>query len=233
MILSLAFGLGFVHGFGADHMVAVAAFLGPRPSFRKAVLAGVKFGLGHSATLVVLGSLVLGTRLTLTGAFEHAANLTGGALMILIGAGLLLRLALSGHGHHHVHESRATGHGLTLASAVLALGGVRSYLVVLPLALEGSVTISVLAMLLFGAGVTVAMTVYGLAAAGLIRGAGRATPSILAVVGASSVAIGIREVLISWTICNVLHRQILPLDSPHRTGGRPSTRSLCSYERRL
>lgn len=196
-MLPLAFGLGFVHGFGADHMAAVAAFLGPRPSFRQALLAGVKFGVGHSATLIALGSLVLGARLTLTGAFEHVANLAGGALMILIGAGLLLRLALHGDGHHHSHEHRAPGHGLTLASAVLALGGVRSYLVVLPLALESNMAMSVLAILLFGAGVTVAMTVYGLAAAGLIRGAGRATPGVLAVVGALSVAIGIREVLVS------------------------------------
>lgn len=74
----LVLGLGFVHGFGADHMAAVAAFLGPRPSLRQAIQAGVKFGLGHSVTLLTLGTLVLGTRLTLTGAFQYVANLAGG-----------------------------------------------------------------------------------------------------------------------------------------------------------
>lgn len=163
---------------------AVAAFLSPRPSFRQAVLAGVKFGLGHSVTLLVLGSLILGARLTLTGAFQHIANLAGGALMIVIGASLLLRLFLHGYGHHHLHGHRAPGHGITLASAVLALGGVRSYLVVLPLALEGNITMSVFGMASFGAGVTAAMSLYGLVASSLIRGAGRVGPSIMIAVGA-------------------------------------------------
>lgn len=194
MILLVAFGLGFVHGFGADHMAAVAAFLGPRPSFRQALLAGIKFGLGHSATLLILGSLVLGTRLTLTGAFEHVANLAGGALMILIGAGLLLRLALHGDGHHHGHEHHRSGHGLTLASAVLALGGVRSYLVVLPLALEGNIIVGGLAMVSFGVGVMAAMSLYGLAASGVLRASSRAAVVVSGFIGVLSISIGVQAI---------------------------------------
>lgn len=66
---------------------------------------------------------------------------------------------------------------------------------VLPLALEGNITSSVLAMVFLGLGVTAAVGLCGLAASGLTRWAGRSVTSVIAVVGASGIAIGISKVL--------------------------------------
>ena len=57
----LVFGLllGLRHAFEADHLVAVSTLVTPKRSLWKNMRFGVTWGLGHSATLLAVGGVVL------------------------------------------------------------------------------------------------------------------------------------------------------------------------------
>lgn len=58
--LLTALTAGFVHALEADHRTAVTTFVSRRPRPLEAPVFGLRWGLGHSAAIVVLGGLESG-----------------------------------------------------------------------------------------------------------------------------------------------------------------------------
>jgi len=77
--LAMSFGLGLRHATEADHVVAVTTMATGTRSLRAAGRIGVLWGLGHSATVLVVGAIVLSFGRTMPDAvvrlFEGAAGL--------------------------------------------------------------------------------------------------------------------------------------------------------------
>jgi nickel/cobalt transporter (NicO) family protein len=106
--------LGFLHGLGADHLMAIAALslatpLGPA-RYARALGLAVRFAVGHAVLLALGAGLVLFFGWQIPARFEQGGEFIGGCL--LIGLGLVVGwLTVSGrlYVHSHVHDAGAHG----------------------------------------------------------------------------------------------------------------------------
>ncbi|MBI4499886.1 MAG: hypothetical protein HY700_01875 [Gemmatimonadetes bacterium] len=114
-----AFTLGVAHALEVDHMVAVTAFVGGNPRFGTAASFGIRWGIGHALTVLVAGSLLAWSGMTVPAVAQRWAEL--GVGLALIGVGVWAwhnarRLHLhdprrhGGHGHLHAHDGTGANH---------------------------------------------------------------------------------------------------------------------------
>jgi nickel/cobalt exporter len=153
--------LGFLHGLGADHLMAIAALslatpLGPA-RYARALGLALKFAVGHAVLLAFGAGLVLFFGWQIPVRFEQGGELVGGCLLIALGliVGWLTvtgRLYVHSHihdnGHHahshwhlhlawwgRTHSHRPALHTLMpgVLGAVFAMSGLRALMLSLPL----------------------------------------------------------------------------------------------------
>jgi hypothetical protein len=200
LLISSALFLGFLHGLGADHLMAIAALslaaTGETPAARRTRALGVavQFAVGH-AVLLALGAgtlLALGWSLPLF--VERGGEILGGSLLVLFGAfGLWGVFAgrLYGHTHRHgneaiahwhLHVGRKDHHPLpaahshlpTVVGAVFAISSLRALTLLAPFG--GGADASSLGMLfvligVFALGILISMSLFGVAFARLMSAA--------------------------------------------------------------
>lgn len=169
--------LGFIHGLGADHLMAIAALslatpLGPA-RYGRAFWLALRFAVGHALLLSVGAALVLFFGWQVPGRFEQAGEFVGGCLLILlglVGGWLALTGRLYAHAHAHAHgdhsqhshwhlhigpqhSHRPAVHTALpgVMGAVFALSGLRALILSLPLWTAASPAIGSSATHTFGA----------------------------------------------------------------------------------
>lgn len=151
--------LGFLHGLGADHLMAIAALslatpLGPARYARAFGLA-VRFAVGHAVLLAFGAGMVLFFGWQIPLRFEQGGELIGGCLLIALGL-VVGWLTFSGrlylhahvhpagdhraHSHWHLHVGRLHSHRPSVHTvlpgvlgAVFAVSGLRALVLSLPL----------------------------------------------------------------------------------------------------
>ncbi len=187
-----AFTLGAAHALEVDHMVAVTAFVGGETRLGSAATFGLKWGLGHSLAVLVVGGLLAWSGLTIPPSFERYAEIAVGLALIAVGFWAwrnARRLHVSrdarGH-HHHAHLSTMVGalHGLAGTAPVVAL---------IPVTLMPSMSAAITYLVLFGLGTTAGMGAYaGLAAVAVSRAASfeRLARAVAFGTAAASAAVG-------------------------------------------
>ncbi len=151
--------LGFLHGLGAAHLMAIAALslatpLGPARYARAFGLA-VKFAAGHALLLATGAGVVLFFGWQIPVRFEQGGELVGGCLLIALGlvVGWLTvrgQLYLHSHAHEdgahgahrhwHLHLGREHSHRPAIHTvlpgalgAIFAVSGLRALIISLPL----------------------------------------------------------------------------------------------------
>jgi len=117
ILLSTALALGFLHGLGADHLMAIATLSvgtgteAPAVKRARALGVAVRFAIGH-ALLLALGAsalILLGWSLPIV--VERGGEMLGGILLIGLGAiGLWGVGAGRVYGHTHLHGHESTPH---------------------------------------------------------------------------------------------------------------------------
>jgi ABC-type nickel/cobalt efflux system permease component RcnA len=110
--LGLGFVLGLKHATEADHLVAVTTIVCEQRSLWRSALVGLLWGLGHTASLLAAGVLVivLGVVIpTPVGAILEFLV----ALMIIFLGGRILYLTLRHQRHVHIHVHAHDGHAHT------------------------------------------------------------------------------------------------------------------------
>jgi len=152
--------LGFLHGLGADHLMAIAALslatpLGPA-RYGRAFWLAVRFAVGHALLLSTGAAAVLFFGWHIPVQLERAGEFVGGCILILMGlAGCWL--AFTGrvyahahahehgphallHSHWHLHVGRQHSHRPAVHTilpgamgAVFAVSGLRALILALPL----------------------------------------------------------------------------------------------------
>ena len=197
LLISSALALGFLHGLGADHLMAIAALsvstAGETPALQRARALGVavRFAVGH-ALLLGLGAgtlVVLGWSLPLV--VERGGEMLGGALLIVLGgAGLwgVVSGTVYGHSHRHGDEpashwhlhfghrdrhpaATAHSHLPTILGAAFAVSSLRALTLLAPFGegMSGSPLPTLLAMIaVFGVGILISMSLFGVAFARLM-----------------------------------------------------------------
>ncbi len=111
VLTATALALGFLHGLGADHLMAIAALsVGPgRQGTRRTPSAfdvALRFAAGHALLLLLGAGAVLVTGWEIPAVLERTGERVGGLLLILMGAFTLWVVAtdrLYGHSHAHAH----------------------------------------------------------------------------------------------------------------------------------
>jgi nickel/cobalt exporter len=150
--------LGFLHGMGADHLMAIAALsvatpLGPARYARAFGLA-LRFALGHALLLALGAGLVLFFGWQIPARFEQGGEFVGGCLLIALGlivgwltvwGRLYVHAHVHGsgdgaHSHWHLHVGRQHSHRPAihtvlpgLLGALFAISGLRALILSLPL----------------------------------------------------------------------------------------------------
>jgi ABC-type nickel/cobalt efflux system permease component RcnA len=107
-LLSLGFVFGLKHATEADHIVAVSTIVSQERSLLRSATVGALWGVGHTASLIVVGIIVLALRVAVPESVAHWLEF-GVALMIIgLGASALLR-ALRRRSDVHLHQHNHDG----------------------------------------------------------------------------------------------------------------------------
>jgi hypothetical protein len=220
LLLTSALALGFLHGLGADHLMAIAALslgaAGESPALRRTRALGVavRFALGHAMLLAVgAGTLIiLGWSLPLV--VERGGEMLGGLLLILFGVVGLWGVAAGrvyghthGHGRDaqfHLHVGRRDQHPLpsahshlpTIVGAAFAISSLRALTMLAPFGSQAdSASLPTLLVLIavFAIGILLSMSLFGVAFARLMSATAmqRLGRAAGAITAAASIALGV------------------------------------------
>ena len=196
LLLAMIFLAGVVHGLGPDHLAAITAFSAVvGRDFRRITFFAVRFAAGHVVVISGAALLAHAGRTVLPLRWERGFDLTTAGFLILMGIVLLLGLLsrrLSLHAHQHQHhglgshqhfhshfgnqEEHRHAHGKLAVGlgALFALGGLRSLLLIVPVAISSTMLIAMTRIGAFALGIAFAMSAYGLLAGRILT---RATES--------------------------------------------------------
>ncbi len=108
-LLFIGFGLGIKHAVEADHVAAVATFSARTHSFRKSILTGVVWGLGHSLVLLFAGVFVLVLKINIPEQISLLLEFGVGIMLVYLGI-RTLRIKDEIHSHPHDHENTKHAH---------------------------------------------------------------------------------------------------------------------------
>lgn len=177
--LATALVAGFAHALEADHMAAVTTFVARRPSAREAVRFGIRWGVGHSLAIFVVGGALIALGLRFPEGLSRGLEFGVGGLLVVLGLWLLWSVlhggahALAGAEEGHAHRGATTwvgvAHGLAGTAPLLAL---------LPVTLSASPASAVGYLLFFGVGTIAGMGSYALVAGAVFRRAGERFPGL-------------------------------------------------------
>src|SRR3981189_3871573 len=112
-IMALGFFLGMRPATDPDHVIAVTTIVSRQRSMRHAVLIGVLWGLGHTITILVVGSAIILFGLVIPPRVGLTMELSVGLMLILLGifslSGMLRRITetvspLYAGQHSHAHR---------------------------------------------------------------------------------------------------------------------------------
>lgn len=112
-LLGLGLVFGLKHATEVDHVVAVSAIVSEHRNILRSALVGGLWGAGHTASLVVVGVMVLGFRVAVP--LSVANWLEFGVALMIIALGVLamirvLRRRSDVHLHRHSHDGQSHVH---------------------------------------------------------------------------------------------------------------------------
>jgi len=218
-LTSSALALGFLHGLGADHLMAIAALSLGSPTAalqRRTFRVAVNFAIGHAVLLAVGAALVILAGWTIPVMVERAGEIAGGCILIALGvAGLWMALTRRVYGHTHPHGALLHSHwhlhlGLrdhhplpqshsyvpTVLGGVFAISGLRALTLLTPFggaATQASMITLLGLILIFALGILLSMSLFGIVLARTLgtRIAAAAGQAGAIVTAVASVALGV------------------------------------------
>ncbi len=164
--------LGMRHALEPDHVSAVSTLVARERSSVKAALLGVCWGLGHTASLVVVGAVLVLLRAELPASIADLFELVVAAMLIALGSRAVVQAFGQASPHHHQHQFVVHRHSgmpahvhigaWTLARRPLVIGAIHGLagsgaLTALVLTTLPTTASRLLYMALFGLGSTMGM----------------------------------------------------------------------------
>jgi nickel/cobalt exporter len=205
-LLVSALSLGFLHGLGADHLMAIAALsMDGDPGGRsagarraRALSVAIRFAAGHALLLGLGAGIIVLIGWSIPPHVERGGEMLGGALLIVMGLVTLQHL----FAHSTPHSARSTEHSHlpTMIGAAFAVSSLRALAMLTPFGADlGTAPLPVLLALIgtFAVGILVSMSLFGVALAGVLstKSLARVGQGAGALVGLSSVALGVAWVV--------------------------------------
>jgi ABC-type nickel/cobalt efflux system permease component RcnA len=119
-IIVIGFFLGMRHATDPDHVIAVSTIVSQQRSAKRAALIGIFWGLGHTLTILVVGSGIILFNLVIPARIGLAMELSVGFMLILLGGWNLVSFMHSlppgnedlgiAHSHPHRHGGYVHSH---------------------------------------------------------------------------------------------------------------------------
>jgi len=190
--LLLGLVLGARHALEPDHLTAVSTLATEEPSPRRGLLLGAIWGLGHSASLFAVGTVLALLHAEMPRWLAEGCEVAVGVMLILLGLRALARVRTPAP-RVHAHAPRAFAWRSLAVGMIHGLAG-SGALTALVLAELPSTASRLLYIVLFGAGSVVGMSVLSGAVGVPLALVGRRAPAraaLSAVAGVVSVALGI------------------------------------------
>jgi len=114
-IIVLGFFLGMRHATDPDHVIAVTTIVSRQRSIRHAALIGVLWGLGHTITILAVGSAIILFGIVIPPRLGLTMELSVGLMLILLGilslSGILRWITETVTPSQLRHHSHPHGHG--------------------------------------------------------------------------------------------------------------------------
>jgi sulfite exporter TauE/SafE len=178
-LMSLGFLLGIKHAIDADHVVAVSTIVSENKNLLKSSILGVLWGLGHTASLLIVGLIILAFKLTIPVNLALSMEFLVGVILVLLGISITKEFILNkvhrhGHSHNekahaHLHSHKSSSghghfHGLKHEHKSIVIGMVHGLagsaaLALLVLTTVDSVSSGLIYIMVFGLGTIVGMTI--------------------------------------------------------------------------
>ncbi|NYE05767.1 sulfite exporter TauE/SafE [Bacillus niacini] len=165
-ILALGFVLGIKHAIEPDHVIAVSTIASQSKKLFRSSLAGVFWGIGHTATLFIVGIILLIMKGQIPEKWAMSLEFLVGIMLVYLGISTITSLKKI-HVHQHEHESETINpHGTQqknfsyiksmIIGLVHGLAG-SGAIVVLTMSTVKSVFESAFYILIFGFGTVIGM----------------------------------------------------------------------------
>src|SRR5690349_16652967 len=84
-ILALGFFLGMRHATDPDHVIAVTTIVSRQQNIRKSALIGAFWGVGHTLTILLVGTAIILFGLVIPPRLGLSMELSVGLMLILLG----------------------------------------------------------------------------------------------------------------------------------------------------
>ncbi len=111
--LGLGFLLGLKHATEADHLVAVTTIVSEQKSIWRSALVGGLWGVGHTASLLAAGVLVIILGVAIPESLAAVLEFAVALMIVFLGSRVLyltLRKRTNVHVHSHMHGGRQHSH---------------------------------------------------------------------------------------------------------------------------
>jgi len=102
-ILALGFVLGIKHAIEPDHVIAVSTIASQSKKLFKSTLAGVFWGIGHTATLFIIGVILILMKGEIPEKWAMSLEFLVGIMLVYLGLTTLLSFK-NIHIHQHEHD---------------------------------------------------------------------------------------------------------------------------------
>ena len=110
--LTLGFSLGLRHALDPDHLVAVSTIVSEHKSLARSSLVGTFWGLGHTASLFVIGLVIILLRSSIPDRVALWMEMGVAVMLIVLGANVVWRVGrergFKFHKHEHAHDGQPT-----------------------------------------------------------------------------------------------------------------------------
>jgi len=176
-ILILAFGLGLVHALDADHIAAVSVLSSDKSSMQNSVGFAFQWATGHGLVLMLMTLFFVLIGEALPQLLSEIAERLVGSVLILLGLIMIVkiqryRLGIHFHAHDgympHAHwyqksqtEPARHKHKAVLVGGLHGMAGSAPLLGTLPVIKAGNTSDILFYILIFSAGVFIAMISFG------------------------------------------------------------------------
>ena len=178
-ILMAGFSLGLLHALDADHVMAVSTLSSRKPGLLNSFKHSAQWALGHAGMLVMIGMLLFGLGVSIPETFQHMAEASVGVLLMVMGVWCFwhfkknpLQLKTHRHGdvvHSHLCLSdekdsdhvKSAKHAPVLIGMLHGLAGSAPALALVPIVMQGQLSVAVTYLVVFSLGVLISMVMFG------------------------------------------------------------------------
>ncbi|OUR99112.1 hypothetical protein A9Q81_11050 [Gammaproteobacteria bacterium 42_54_T18] len=184
-LLATGLGLGLLHAFDADHIMAVSALASDDKKTKAITRYASMWAVGHGSVLLLMGCVAILFGLAFPKALSLWAEFFVGLMLIALGFYSLwslhkqrLQIKIHSHGDiHHAHyvvkESNNHDHRPLFVGVAHGAAGSAPALALLPAINQQSAASTLLYLVIFSLGVLSSMTIFGTLLAYAQKGMGR------------------------------------------------------------